>query len=156
MPLLPDSFELQVVTPERLIVREEVHEAQVPGRNGYLGILPGHAPLLSELHMGELSYRQGTVWSYLSIFRGFMEVLPDCVIVLAEVAERGEELEVERARQARQRAEERLKKPDPDVDWNRAQVALERALIRLQVAGKARAAGGAAPGRLPEEPTHAP
>lgn len=153
MALLPEVVDLQVVTPERQLVREEVHEIQVPGKNGYLGILPGHAPLLSELRQGELSYRQGMVWCHLAVFRGFVEVLPDRVIVLAEVAERGEEIEVERARAARQRAEDRLAKPDPDTDWNRAQVALERALIRLQVAAKA---GGAGAGRLPLEPTHAP
>lgn len=154
--MLPEFLELQVVTPERLLVREEVHEIQVPGQNGYLGILPGHAPLLSELRLGELSYRKGAVWSYLTVFWGFVEVLPERVIVLAEMAERSEEIDVERARTARQRAEERLKRPsDPDVDWSRAQVSLERAVIRLQVAG--RAGGGAlAPGRLPEEPTHVP
>jgi len=154
--LLPESLELQVVTPARQIVREDVHEAQVPGRNGYLGILPGHAPLLGELRLGELSYRKGTVWSFLTVFGGFVEVLPDRIIVLADMAERGEEIDVERAREARQRAEERLQSKDPDVDWTRAQVALERAVIRLQVAGKAGGAGAATPGRLPEAPTHAP
>jgi F-type H+-transporting ATPase subunit epsilon len=151
--MLPEFLDLQVVTPERLLVREEVHEVQVPGRGGYLGILPGHAPLLSELQMGELSYRKGTVWSHLAVFWGFLEVLPERVIVLAEMAERGEEIDVERARAARQRAEERLKNPtDPDLDLARAQVALQRSLIRLQVAGKS---GAAAPGRLPDEPMHA-
>jgi len=155
MPLLPEALELHVVTPDRQIVQEEVHELQVPGRGGYLGILPGHAPLLSELQMGELSYRKGPVWRYLTLFRGFVEVLPDRVIVLAEAAERGEEIDFERAREAHQRAEERMKSQDPDLDWTRAQLSLQRALIRLQVAGKA---GGAAvaPGKLPEEPTHAP
>ena len=156
MALLPEALELQVVTPERLIVHEEVHEVQVPGKNGYLGILPGHAPLLSELHLGELSYRKGTLWTYLSVFRGFVEVLPDRVIVLAEVAERGEEIDVERARQAQDRAQQRLQKPDPDTDWDRAQLALQRALIRLQVAGKAGGTTARAPGEFPEEPTHAP
>jgi F-type H+-transporting ATPase subunit epsilon len=73
-----------------------VHEAQIPGLGGYLGILPGHAPLLSELQMGELSYRKGNHWSYLTVFRGFVEVLPERIIVLAEVGERGEEIDVER------------------------------------------------------------
>lgn len=154
--MLPQFIELQVVTPERLLVHEEVHAVQVPALNGYLGILPGHAPLLSELRMGELSYRKGNLWSYLTVFRGFVEVLPDRVIVLAEVGERGEEIDVERAQAARQRAEERLKRPgDPDVDWSRAQVALERALIRIQVAGKA-GAGVAVGIQLPEETPHAP
>jgi F-type H+-transporting ATPase subunit epsilon len=155
MPLLPESLELQVVTPERLLVREEVHELQVPARGGYLGVLPGHAPLLSELQMGELSYRKGTVWSYLSVFWGFVEVLPDRVIVLAEVAERAEEIDVERARQAQRRAEGHLGRVgDPNVDLARAQVALERSLIRLQVAAKAGGAGALV--HRPEQPTHAP
>ncbi len=155
MTLLPESIELQVVTPERQMVREEVHEVQVPGRNGYLGILPGHAPLLSELQTGELSYRKGTRWSYLSIFWGFVEVLPGRVTILAETGERGEEIDVARARQAQKRSEERLQHVgDPKVDFNRAQVALQRALIRLQVAGKA--GHTVAAGRQAEEPTHAP
>lgn len=155
--MLPEVLELEVVTPQRHIVREEVHEVQVPGKNGYLGILPGHAPLLSELQMGELSYRKGTTWSYLSVFWGFVEVLPDRVIVLAEIAERGEEIDRERAREACRRAEERLRRAgDPHLDLTRAQAALQRAMIRLQVAGKVGGFGAVAPGRLPEEPTHAP
>ena len=153
--MLPQAIELQVVTPEQLLVREEVHEAQIPGLGGYLGILPGHAPLLSELQMGELSYRKGNHWGYLTVFRGFVEVLPERIIVLAEVGERGEEIDVERAQRARQRAEERLKHPnDPDVDWNRAQVALQRAVIRIQVAGKAGA--GSIGGAPAEESAHVP
>lgn len=149
------TIELQVVTPERQIVHEEVDEAQIPARNGYLGILPGHAPLLSELQMGELSYRRGTQWSYLSVFWGFVEVLPDRVVVLAEVGERGEEINVNRAREARHRAEERLQRvTDPEVDFDRAQVALQRALIRMQVA--AHAGGGGAPLGRRSEPAHAP
>lgn len=152
MSLLPESLELQVVSPARLLVQEQVDEVQVPGRNGYLGILPGHAPLLSELQMGELSYRQGTRWTYLSAFWGFVEVLPDRVIVLAEMAERGEEINVERARVARERAEDRLQHAgDPDVDLLRAQAALQRALVRLQVAGKAGGTGGVAAGHRGEE-----
>lgn len=157
MSLLPEALELTVVTPDRQVVREQVHEVQVPARNGYLGILPGHAPLLSELQMGELSYRHGSHWSYLTIFGGFVEVLPNRVIVLAESSERGEEIDVERVHEARKRAEDRLSRPsDPEIDFVRAQAALQRALIRLQVAGKAGGAGGLAAGHLPEEPTHAP
>ncbi|MGH9803974.1 MAG: F0F1 ATP synthase subunit epsilon [Candidatus Acidiferrales bacterium] len=157
MSLLPEALDLHVVTPDRQVVREQVYEIQVPAKNGYLGILPGHAPLLSELQMGELSYRQGNHWSYLAIFGGFVEVLSGRVIVLAESSERGEEIDVERAQDARQRAEQRLGRPtDPEIDFVRAQAALQRALIRLQVAGKAGGAGGLARGHLPEEPTHAP
>jgi F-type H+-transporting ATPase subunit epsilon len=157
MALLPESLELQVVTPDRLLVQEMVDEVQVPGRNGYLGVLPGHAPLLSELQMGELSYRQGSRWTYLAVFWGFVEVLPDRVIVLAEMAERGEEIDVGRAEEARRRAEERLGRPgEAELDLNRAQVALQRAMVRIQVAGRAGGAGSMAPGHRPTEPTHAP
>lgn len=134
---LPETLELQVVTPDHQVVREDVHEVQVPGMNGYLGILPGHAPLLSELQMGELSYRQGKQWNFLVVFWGFVEVLPDRVVVLAETSERGEEIDLERAREARKRAEERLEHVgDPNVDLARAQIALQRAMLRVQVASK--------------------
>lgn len=149
MSLLPELLELEVVTPERLLVHEQVDEVQVPGRNGYLGILPGHAPLLSELRLGELSYRKGNAWTYLTVFWGFVEVLPDRVVVLAGIAERADEIDMERARKAHERAEERLKKTDPDLEWDRATVALERSLIRLQVAARARA-----PGRPPGSAGH--
>jgi len=150
--MLPESIELQVVTPRHLLVQERVNEVQVPGKNGYLGILPGHAPLLSELQLGELSYRKGNRWAYLTVFWGFVEVLPERVVVLAEVAERGEEIDVERAREARDRAQDRMKRlDDPDLDITRAQAALQRALVRLQVAGKAGGAGALAPGRHSEE-----
>lgn len=138
MSVLPEFFTLEVVTPERLVVREEALEAQIPARGGYIGVLPGHAPLLSELDIGELSYRLGTTTYYLSVTWGFVEVLPDRVIVLAETAERAEEIDGQRAEAARQRAEERLKRTtDLDIDFKRATVALRRALIRLQVSQKA-------------------
>jgi F-type H+-transporting ATPase subunit epsilon len=104
--------------------------------------------------MGELSYRQGSRWTYLAVFWGFVEVLPDRVIVLAEMAERGEEIDVGRAEEARRRAEERLGHPgEAELDLNRAQVALQRAMVRIQVAGRA---GGAGSMDRPTEPTHAP
>ena len=138
MSVLPEFFTLEVVTPERLVVKEEVLEAQIPGKEGYLGILPGHAPLISELQIGQLSYRMGTTTYFLAITWGFVEVLPDRVIVLAETAERAEEIDASRAQAARQRAEERLKRTtDLDIDFKRATVALQRALIRLQVSQKA-------------------
>ncbi|MFQ5926243.1 MAG: F0F1 ATP synthase subunit epsilon [Terriglobia bacterium] len=154
--MLPSAFELQLVTSARLVVREEVDEAQVPAKNGYLGILPGHAPLLSELQVGEISYRRGVSWAYLAVAWGFVEVLPDRVIVLAEIAERAEEIDVARAAAAERRAKERLARAsqDPAIDLNRAQVALERALIRLQVARKG--AGAVPPGALPAEHIPAP
>jgi len=135
--MLPDSITLIVVTPERQVARETVHEVQVPARNGYLGILPGHAPLISELGMGVLSYRRQRDVFHLCVIRGYLEVLPDRVIVLAEISERAEEIDIERARAARERAEKRLSKPgDPDVDWDRARFALQRSLVRLQAATK--------------------
>ncbi len=156
MSLLPETFELQIVTPERLVLREEVHEAQIPGKNGYMGVLPGHAPLLSELRVGEVSYRRANRWGYLAVCWGFVEVLSNRVIVLAETAERAEEIDVARAQAARQRAEDRLARAvqDPSIDLNRAQVALERALMRLQVARKG--VGAAPPGAPPIEHVPAP
>jgi len=127
---------LRIVTPDRQVVREDVEEIQAPGREGYLGILPGHAPLLSELKPGEMSYRQGREVRRLALGGGYLEVLPEQVTVLAETAERPEDIDTARARAAKERAERRLKSPDPDVDLNRASVALERALIRLQVASR--------------------
>lgn len=148
MASLPDTIELQVVTAQRQLVREAVEEVQVPGRDGYLGILPGHAPLLSELQVGELSYRKGTQWNFLCVFWGFVEVLPDRVTVLAETAERAEEIDLDRAQQAQRRAEQRLQHPDDTaLDLARAQAALQRALIRVQVAGKTARVGAGRGGR---------
>ena len=127
---------LRVVTPDRQVVREDVEEIQAPGREGYLGILPGHAPLLSELKPGEMTYRQGKDFQRLAVSGGFLEILPEQVTVLAETAERPEEIDIARALSAKERAELRLKSPDPEVDLNRAAVALERALIRIQVASR--------------------
>jgi F-type H+-transporting ATPase subunit epsilon len=126
---------LRVVTPNRAVVREDVDEIQAPGRAGYLGILPGHAPLISELQPGEMSYRKGRDVRKLAVSGGFLEVLPEQVTVLAETAEWPEEIDIARAQAARDRAEKRLKSSDPECDINRATVALQRALSRLQVAG---------------------
>jgi F-type H+-transporting ATPase subunit epsilon len=127
---------LRVVTPNRAVVREDVDEIQAPGAAGYLGILPGHAPLISELQPGEITYRQGRDVRKLAVGGGFMEVLPEQVTVLAETAEWPEEIDIARAQAARDRAEKRLKSSDPEVDINRATVALERAVSRLQIAGR--------------------
>ena len=151
--MLPESILLEVVTPERHLVRETVHEIQLPGRNGYLGILPGHAPLLTELGVGELSYRRGKEVSYVTLIQGYAEVLPDRVIVLAEIGERAEEIDVDRARSARERAEKRLSKLGAtDVDWERATFALQRSLARLQVATKGGAVAAAAEEDHPAAP----
>src|ERR687889_1904112 len=105
---LPTHIELQIVTPDRLIVNEQVDEVEIPGSEGYFGVLPGHTPMLASLAVGELWYRQGQEKTYLSISFGFAEVLPDRVTILARLAERAEDIDVERAEKARQRAEERL------------------------------------------------
>jgi F-type H+-transporting ATPase subunit epsilon len=130
------TFELEIVTPERLVVREKVEEMQIPGRNGYLGILPGHAPLITELGIGEISYRENGRSRHLAVAWGFAEVLPDRVSILAETAERAEEIDVRRAEKAKQRAEKRLKSEDPNVDCARAQHSLSRAATRLEVAAE--------------------
>ena len=136
--MLPDSIELVIVTPERQLLKETVAEVYVPGANGCLGILPGHAPLITELGIGELNYRpkNSGETEHLAIISGFAEVLGDRVSVLAETAERPEEIDVARAEEAKKRAEQRLAEAarDPNVDWDRAAVALQRALIRLRVA----------------------
>jgi F-type H+-transporting ATPase subunit epsilon len=126
---------LTVVTPDRKVLEEAVDEVILPGSEGYLGVLPGHAPLLTALKTGELSYREGTRWRYCFASRGFVEVLPDSVSVLADVSERADDIDVERARAARERAEKRLKGHE-DVDWDRARAALERSFVRLQVSGR--------------------
>jgi F-type H+-transporting ATPase subunit epsilon len=134
----PAKLLLEVVTPDRSLVREEVDELQLPGGEGYFGVLPGHAPLLATLKVGELWYRVGQERHYLAVAGGFVEVLPAGVTVLAQIAERAPEIDVARAEAARTRAEERLARPSPDLDLERARVALMKALIRLQVATRAR------------------
>ncbi len=135
--MLPEFLQLEVVTPERQLIAESVNDVQLPGLNGYLGILPGHAPLITELGVGELSYRKGKDTFYATVIHGFAEVLPDRVIVLAERAERAEDIDVRRAQAARERAEKRLgQREAAEVEWDRATFALQRALIRLQVAAK--------------------
>ena len=133
-----DTFTLEIVTPARQVVRETVTEAQIPLRNGYIGVMPGHTPLLAEMGLGELTYRVSNREFSCTAFGGFVEVLADRVIVLADASERAEEIDTARAQAARDRAQKRLANPnDPTVDWKRAQGALERAQVRLQVAAKA-------------------
>jgi len=132
-----DSIELIIVTPERQLLRETVTEVTLPGADGQLGVLPGHAPLITELGIGELIYRKGGSPSDpIAIISGFAEVLGERVTVLAETAERATEIDVERAERAKKRAEERLAaaQNDPNIDWGRAAIALQRSLIRIQVA----------------------
>ena len=136
--VLPTKLTLEIVTPERLLVSQQVDEVQLPGAEGYFGVLPGHTPLLATLQVGELWYRVGQEKHYLAVAFGFAEVLPDRVTVLAQLAERPEDIDVPRAEAARKRAEERIAKPQSDIDYERARVAMMKSLIRLQVAARAR------------------
>jgi F-type H+-transporting ATPase subunit epsilon len=142
--MLPEKIELQIVTPERHVLQETVQSVELPGKEGYLGILPGHAPLLTELGAGVLTYRRDAETHALAVIRGYAEVLPERVIVLAEFSERADEIDVERCCAARDRAKSELGKSAPGGDdWERASFALERALARLQASSTAR--GGSPP-----------
>jgi F-type H+-transporting ATPase subunit epsilon len=135
---IPTSIQLRIVSADRSLVNEQVDEVEIPGSDGYFGVLPGHTPLLALLGAGELWYRQGQEKHFLLIAFGFAEVQPDQVTILAEVAERPDEIDVSRAEAARRRAEERLARPVIDMDAERARIALLKSLIRLQVASRAR------------------
>jgi F-type H+-transporting ATPase subunit epsilon len=135
---LPTHIQLHIVSADRMLVNETVDEVEIPGAEGYFGVLPGHTPILALLGAGELWYRQGTEKHYLSMAFGFAEVQPDQVTVLAEIAERADEIDLARAEAARKRAEERLAKPTVDMDAERARISLLKSLIRIQVATKAR------------------
>jgi F-type H+-transporting ATPase subunit epsilon len=135
---LPTKLALEIVTPDRAIAHGEVDEVQLPGAEGYLGILPGHTPLLASLRVGEMWYRQGEEIHYLFVAFGFAEVLPDRVIILAQTAERAEEIDVVRAEASKQQAEERAIHPQVDMDFERARISMMKSLIRLQVAERAR------------------
>jgi F-type H+-transporting ATPase subunit epsilon len=135
------SFQLEVVTPDRLVVSDEVTELVAPGSEGYFGVLPGHTPFITTLAIGELTYWRGRDERHLAVTWGYVEVLGDKVIVLAETAEYAEEIDAERARKARDRAEGRVKEwidGSEAVDDARAEAALRRALTRLEVATKGR------------------
>jgi F-type H+-transporting ATPase subunit epsilon len=133
---MADTLSLEVATPERELVREPVSEVQVPGKSGYMGILPGHAPLMGILGIGMLTYVSVSDGKkrYLSVHQGFLEVLEDHVRVLADVAERAEEIDVQRARAALQRAQEEGLNPALGVDPGAALVAIARAQARLEAA----------------------
>lgn len=133
---MSDVLQLEIVTPEKQVVSDTADEVQIPGKNGYLGILPGHAPLITELAVGEIVYRKDGHSNYLSVAWGFAEVLPTKVTILAEAAELPDEIDVQRAQESRDRAEQRLKSQDPNTDYDRALTALQRAIVRLDVAGK--------------------
>jgi F-type H+-transporting ATPase subunit epsilon len=138
--ILPAYIHLEIVTPDRKIAEEEVDEVSIPGREGFLGVLPGHAPLLTELQPGPLEYRQNASKHYVAVHWGFAEVLPDRVIVLAEIAERAEDIDVERAETKRKRVEEYLKShPESDPETEKARDDLRRAICRLETARQVRA-----------------
>jgi F-type H+-transporting ATPase subunit epsilon len=131
---MADSLQLEIVTPERLVEKDTVQEIQIPGKNGYLGILPGHAPLITELGVGEITYKADNTEYHVAVAWGFAEVLPDKVTVLAETAERAEDIDIERARKAKERAEESLRSASTEDESDHALVALDRANVRLDVA----------------------
>ena len=133
-----ETFQLEIVTPAKLMVKDVAEEAQIPGLSGYLGILPWHAPLITELAVGVITYKASGATHTLSVAWGFAEVLPDKVTILAEAAERPQEIDVARAQEARNRAETLLKSNDPKVDYARAEDALQRADTRLSVAKESR------------------
>ena len=131
---MADTFQLEIVTPEKKVVDTAAEEVQIPGKNGYLGVLPGHAPLITELAVGEITFHEHSTEQRLAVAWGFAEVLPNKVTILAESAERPSEIDVERARKAKERAEQRLTSGDTSVDVERALDALHRAEVRLEVA----------------------
>ncbi len=136
--MLPESIELQVVTPERHVLEETVLAIEIPGKEGYLGVLPGHAPLITELGVGILAYRTGSATRYLTIIEGYAEVLPDRVIVLAEISEKAEEIDVDRSRAAQDRAQRALAQHGPGTaEWQAERQAIERAMVRIAAASQA-------------------
>lgn len=131
---MAETFEIEIVTPDKLVVRDMAEEIQIPAKRGYIGVLPGHSPLITELSIGEITYRNAGTVSHISVAWGFAEVLPYKVTILAEAAERAEEIDLKRARDAKSRAEERLQSGHTDVDFTRALNALQRAETRVKVA----------------------
>ena len=135
---LPTQLQLHIVSADRSLVSERVDEVEVPGADGYFGVLPGHTPFLALLGAGEMWYRRGQEKTFVLLAFGFAEVQPDRVTILAQVAEKAEDIDITRAEAAKRRAEERLAKPSMDMDAERARIALLKSLIRLQVATRAR------------------
>ncbi len=131
---LPEKIHLEIVTPEKQLFSGAVDSVTVPSTTGYLGILPGHAPLLAELGIGEISCKKGEKTDYFFCSWGFVEVLPDRVVLLAQTAEMASDIDIKRAQEAKSRAEARLSSKDPGIDFSRAQLALLRAISRLGAA----------------------
>src|SRR6185369_1992169 len=133
---MAETIELEIVTPEKQVVRDQVDEIQIPGKAGFLGVLPGHAPLITELAVGEISYRKGGQTTYLSVAWGFAEVLPDKVTILAETAERAGDIDVSRAQEALKNAQARLAAADSEEKVKQELAAVRRAETRIDVAKK--------------------
>ena len=131
---LPEKIHLEIVTPEKQLFSGTVDAVTVPANTGYLGVLPGYAPLLGELGIGEISYKTGNRTEYLSCSNGFVEVLPDRVVILAQMAEAASNIDLKRAEEAKARAEKRLSSKDSNVDFARAQLAMLRAISRINAA----------------------
>jgi F-type H+-transporting ATPase subunit epsilon len=134
---IPQHIRLEFVTPERAIAKDDVDEVQLPGLDGFFGVLPGHAPLLAALQPGEMWFRKGTHKEYAFLGGGFAEVVGDRVSILAPVAEKAGDIDLARAEAAKRRAEERLAAPKSDMDFERARIALIRAISRLDAAKRA-------------------
>ena len=133
---MAETIQLEIVTPERLVVNDTAEYIEIPGRSGHIGVLPGHAPLITELAVGEISYRTGNQTRRLAVAWGFAEVLADKVTILAETAEKAEEIDAARAEAAKKKAEATLQRAGAEGN-KEAQAALERANARLDVAGRA-------------------
>jgi F-type H+-transporting ATPase subunit epsilon len=131
---LPNKIHLEVVAPEKQLFSGEVDSITVPCTTGYLGILPGHAPLLAELGIGEISCKIGDRTDYLFCSWGFVEVLPDRVVILAQTAEMASDIDMKRAEEAKSRAEKLLSSKEPGIDFMRAELALMRAISRINAA----------------------
>jgi len=136
MAKLPDKLVLEIVTPERQVIKAIVDEVSLPATQGYIGVLPGHAPLLTTLSTGIVKYKQKDKEYFLFLSGGFAEVLSDKIIVLAQIVEKPDEIDVERAKSSKERAEKRLSSHDKDIDIDRAMASLKRALARIEVSSK--------------------
>jgi F-type H+-transporting ATPase subunit epsilon len=131
------KLKLEIVTPNGLLLSEDIDEVTATGTEGEFGVLPGHIPFVTTLKIGMLTYKKGNDTRYVFVSSGFAEVMPDRVIILADSAEKSEDIDIERAKAAMKRAEERLKKAE-EVDFARATSSLERAITRAQIAEKRR------------------
>ncbi len=135
---LPAKIDLEIVTPEGLLLHEQVAELIAPGADGYFGVRPGHTPLMAALGLGEIAYRKNEVWRRLTCFSGWCEVLPERVNILADIGERAEEIDVDRAEQALRDAEQRMRMIRDEEGYSEAHLAYVRAVTRLAVARRDR------------------